>query len=81
MVKVVEVEKAYIRGLIDSKKSFEGSKIVFDPEDCDEKCSIRDLCFPEGLYKEDRCKIIKNLGKPKDKCPKGRDLKIVLLKC
>ncbi len=29
-VVVVEVEKAHIRGLLDSKKSFEGSKVVFE---------------------------------------------------
>ena len=79
-VKVVEVEKAYIRGLIDAKTSFEGSKIVFNPPECDEKCSLRDMCFPEGLYMEDKCKIIRNMGKPREKCPKGHDLNMVLLK-
>jgi hypothetical protein len=79
-VKVVEVEKAYIRGLIDAKTSFEGSKIVFNPPECDEKCSLRDMCFPEGLYLEDKCKIIRNMGKPREKCPKGNDLNMVLLK-
>jgi hypothetical protein len=79
-VKVVEVERAYIRGVIDSKQSFEGSKIVFNPQDCDEDCSLHDMCFPEGLYRDDKCKIIRNLGKPREKCPKGRDLSMVLLK-
>ena len=79
-VKVAEVEKAYIRGVIDSKKSFEGSQIVFNPPECDEKCSLKDICFPEGLYREDKCKIIRNMGKPRDKCPKGLDLDMVLLK-
>jgi uncharacterized protein len=79
-VKVVEVEKAYIRGVIDSKKSFEGSQIVFNPPECDENCSLRDMCFPEGLYKEDKCKIVRNMGKPRERCPNGRDLNMVLLK-
>ncbi len=79
-VKVVEVEKAYIRGVIDTKQSFEGSKIVFNPPECDEDCSLHDMCFPEGLYREDKCKIIRNMGKPREKCPKGRDLNMVLLK-
>jgi uncharacterized protein len=79
-VKVVEVEKAYIRAVIDSKKSFEGSKIVFNPPECDEECSLRDMCFPEGLYREDKCTILRNMGKPKQKCPLGRDLNMVLLK-
>ncbi len=80
MVKVVEVDNAYVRGLIDSNKSFEGSKIVFNPPECEEKCSLRDMCFPEGLYREDKCKIVRNMGKPREKCPKGRELNRVLLK-
>ena len=80
MVKVVEVDNAYVRGLIDSNKSFEGSKIVFNPPECEEKCSLSDMCFPEGLYREDKCKIVRNMGKPREKCPKGRELNRVLLK-
>ncbi len=79
-VKVVEVERAYIRGAIDAKKSFEGSKIVFNPPICDDDCSLHDMCFPEGLYIEDKCTIIRNMGKPHQKCPNGRDLNMVLLK-
>ena len=41
---------------------------------------MRDLCFPEGLYREDKCKIVKKVGKIKDKCAKGYDLTTVLLK-
>lgn len=79
-VKVVEVEKAYVRSVVDSKKSFEGSNLVFNPPECDEECSLHELCCPEGLYREDKCKIIRNLGKPREKCPLGKDLKMVLLK-
>ncbi len=79
-VKVVEVEKSYIKALIDSKVAFEGSNIIFNPVQCDNECVQKDLCVPEGLYENDRCKIIKNLGKPKFKCSKGLDLNLVLLK-
>lgn len=80
-VRVVEVEKAYIKCLVDSKKSFEGSKLVFETPDCDDMdCNMRSKCFPEGLVNQDKCKIIKNLGKPKFECPQGRDLNNVLLK-
>jgi hypothetical protein len=79
-VKVVDVEKATIKTAIDSKRAFEGSNIVFLPPDCEENCSLRELCFPEGLYREDKCKIIKKMGNPKEKCPKGLNLSIVLLK-
>ncbi|MBM4240069.1 MAG: UPF0179 family protein [Euryarchaeota archaeon] len=79
-VKVVDVEKADIEALVDSKKAFEGSMIAFDIPDCDEDCPIRDLCFPRGLFKDDKCKIVKSIGKPDRKCIKGFDLSLVLLR-
>ncbi|MGC9516256.1 MAG: UPF0179 family protein [Methanomicrobiales archaeon] len=78
-VKVVEVEKAVIDTLVDSKKAFEGSMLVFEFPNCEEECLMRDLCFPEGLKSGDKCKIIKNKGKPKNKCIKGFDLTKVSL--
>lgn len=79
-VKVVEVEKSEIKALIDSKVAFEGSNIIFNPTPCDNECKQKDLCTPEGLYADDRCKIIKNMGKPQIKCAKGLDLNLVLLR-
>lgn len=79
-VKVVDVDKADIKVLMDSKNAFEGSNIIFNPSHCDVECSLRELCFPKGLYNEDRCKIAKNIGKPNGKCAKGLDLRLVLLK-
>jgi uncharacterized protein (UPF0179 family) len=79
-VNVVEVEKAVIKAAINSKRAFEGSNIVFNPPECDEDCSLRELCFPEGLYPEDKCKIAKKMGKPGEKCPKGLNLSVVMLK-
>ncbi len=73
-VKVVEVEKAFINTLVDTKIAFEGSMIVFNAPDCEEECLMRDLCFPDGLKNGDKCKIIKNKGKPKNKCIKGLDI-------
>ncbi|MFA0832511.1 MAG: UPF0179 family protein [Methanobacterium formicicum] len=79
-VKVVDVEKAIIKAAINSKRAFEGSNIVFSPPECDQECSLRELCFPEGLYPEDKCKIAKKMGKPSEKCPKGLDLSVVMLR-
>ena len=79
-VKVVDVEKLDIKALIDSKIAFEGSNIIFNPTLCDNECKQKDLCNPEGLYTDDRCKIIKNMGKPPFKCGKGLDLNLVLLR-
>jgi uncharacterized protein (UPF0179 family) len=79
-VKVVDVEGALIKSLIDSKRAFEGSKIVFIPPECEEDCSMHELCFPEGIYLEDKCKIVKKIGRPSEKCPKGLNLSLVLLR-
>lgn len=79
-VRVVEVENADIEVLIDSKKAFEGSMIAFDFPECDKECTMRDLCFPEGLYEGDKCKIVKTIGKPANECIKGLELRLVLLK-
>jgi len=79
-VRVVDVDKAVIKAAIDSKRAFEGSNIVFNPPECDEDCSLRELCFPEGLYPQDKCKIVKKMGNPVDKCVKGLNLTVVMLK-
>ncbi len=79
-VKVVEVDKALIKTLIDSKKAFEGSRFTYTPRQCDEECPLRELCIPEGLYQDDKCKIVKKMGKPQPKCPRGYDLTTVLVK-
>lgn len=79
-VKVVEVDRALIKIHIDSKKAFEGSSYSYKPRECQEECSMRELCNPEGLYLGDKCRIIKKLGKPSQKCPSGYDLTTVLVK-
>ena len=80
MVKVVDVERSDIETLIDSKKAFEGSNIIFKPPKCDIDCEMKHLCFPKGLYKNDRCRIVKNVGKAPVKCEKGRDIRLVRLR-
>ncbi len=79
-VKVVEVERAEIEAIVDSKKAFEGSMILFEHPDCEKECTMRDLCFPEGIYEGDKCNIVKNLGKSPNKCINGLNLRLVLLK-
>lgn len=79
-VKVVEVERADIEALVDSKKAFEGSMIELKFPDCDIGCTMRDLCFPEGLFEGDKCKIVKSEGKSLNKCIKGFELSLVFLK-
>lgn len=77
---VVEVEKADIESLVDSKKAFEGSMITIEYPDCEEVCEMHDLCFPQGLNEEDKCKIIKTTGRPSKNCAKGYDLSNVILR-
>jgi uncharacterized protein (UPF0179 family) len=78
-VAVVEVERADIKALVDSKKAFEGSMILFENPKCDKECTMRDLCFPEGLFEGDKCKIVKNEGKSPNECIKGLNLSLVFL--
>ncbi len=79
-VKVVEVDKANIKALVDSKRAFEGSMISIKSPECEETCEMHEMCFPEGLYEGDKCKIVKTLGRPSKKCVRGYDLNTVILK-
>ncbi|WP_461461684.1 UPF0179 family protein [Methanobrevibacter sp.] len=67
----VDVERADIPILFDSKKVFEGSTIVYEYPDCDESCPHHDLCFAEGLLEDDKVVIVKDHGKFSKKCKKG----------
>lgn len=69
----VEVDRAKITLLTESKNIFEGSTFTFNAPDCDETCEYHDLCFPEGLVENDKCIVLKNDGKHKD-CKKGYNL-------
>lgn len=79
-VRVVDVDKADLEALIDSKRAFEGSVISFEFPECSVECNMRDLCFPEGVREGVRCRIVKNLGKPGKECPAGNELRRVLLR-
>lgn len=70
----VEVQKADVPLLFNSKIVFEGSTIVYNAPECDEYCEYHDLCFPEGLLENDKCIIIKDFGKFEGKCKKGYTL-------
>lgn len=79
-VKVVDVEKAEIDCLMDSKKVFEGSTIHFESQDCPETCIFYKNCNPDGLVNGDSCKIVKDGGKHSNECPQGKNLTKVKLK-
>lgn len=66
----VEVDRAKITLLTESKSIFEGSTFTYNALECDETCEFHDLCFPEGLMENDKCIVLKNEGKHKE-CKKG----------
>ena len=70
----VEVDRAKIDLLTDSKSIFEGSTFTYNALDCDEKCDFHDLCFPEGLEENDKCIVLENNGKHRGECKKGYKL-------
>ena len=70
----VEVDRAKIEVLTSSKNIFEGSTFTYNAPDCDEKCDFHDLCFPDGLIENDKCIVLNNDGKHKEKCKKGYQL-------
>ena len=75
----VEIERANIDILSNSKNIFEGATFHYEPIECDENCEFKEYCFPEGLIKEDKCIILKNNGKHKGTCKKGYDLNLLEL--
>lgn len=67
----VEVELAHIDVLTSSKNIFEGSIFTYNAPDCDETCEFHDLCFPDGLFENDKCIVIDSQTKHKEECKKG----------
>ena len=70
----VEVDLAKIDLLTTSKSIFEGSTFTYNAPECDENCDFHDLCFPDGLFENDKCIVLKNQGKHKETCKKGYKL-------
>ena len=67
----VEVDRAKIDLLTESKSIFEGSTFTYNAPDCDETCDFHDLCFPDGLEENDKCIVLKIDGKHTEECKKG----------
>ena len=79
-VQVVSVENAEFAILTDSKGVFEGSTFDFKREGCSNKdCDYREMCFPDGISKEEKGVYVKDLGKFKD-CPRGISLEKCIVK-
>lgn len=78
-VVAVEIDRAPINILTNSKNIFEGSTFTYNAMDCDESCEFHDLCFPEGLIENDKCIILQSDGKHKKGCKKGYNLNKLIL--
>ena len=78
---VIRVVEPPITVAIEARKAFEGSKIVFEPPECDKnECEQYELCHPPGLKRGDKCTILRTLGNLPDACTKGHLLKLVEVK-
>lgn len=77
-VRVVEVVEPSIEGTLESRLIFPAGIITFQPQECDEtSCEYYPKCFPKGLTKGDRCKIVS--VSDRIKCPLNRPLVFVTL--
>ena len=76
-VQTVEVEPATIRTAVETKKAYKGSTIIFRNPTCVCECENHDICYPEGLYNDDKCQI-EEIG-PELVCKNGRNLTEVIL--
>jgi len=80
-VRVVEVIEPPIKVAIEAKRALKGSKIVFEPADCEETdYELFELCHPSGLKAGDRCTILEVIGDAPAENKKERGLKLVAVK-
>ena len=78
-MRVVEVVEAEVPAAVSSKQAIEGAMLTFHPQNCGESdCENLILCSPEFLRDGDRCEVVAVYESLK--CPRGFQLKRVLLK-
>ncbi|MHC1624901.1 MAG: UPF0179 family protein [Methermicoccaceae archaeon] len=77
-VLAVEVIEVPYTLAIESRKAFEGSKIVYTSVGCDNReCEMYDLCNPPGIEEGEKGTIVNVLGPLPKECPNGYSLKLV----
>jgi len=79
-VRAVEVIPCPIIVTIESRKAFNGSKIVFEEPRCETSCTSYALCHPPGLVSGDKYTIAEVFGDAPCTCQKGLTLKKVELR-
>lgn len=80
-VRAVEVTESPIISALDARKAFPGSKIVYEPVECEEpECRMYEICHASGLKPGEKYTIVDVVGESPEDCPKGNVLKLVELK-
>jgi len=79
-VRAVEVTPCPIIVSIESRKAFNGSKIVYEEPKCETTCASYSLCHPQGLVSGDKYTIAEVLDEVPGVCQKGLTLKKVELR-
>jgi len=79
-VRAVEVTPSPIVVSIESRKAFNGSKIVYEEPRCEKSCTSYELCHPAGLLSGDRYTIAEVMDEVTGPCEKGLALKKVELR-
>lgn len=79
-VRAVEVLPSPIIVAIESRKAFNGSKIVYEEPKCATTCASYAVCHPSGIVNGDRYTIAEVLNDEVGPCEKGLTLKKVELR-
>lgn len=79
-VHAVEVVACPIIVAIESRKAFNGSKLLYEEPECDKDCEHYDVCHPQGIASGEKYTIAAVMGDGPAVCPKGLTLKIVELR-
>jgi hypothetical protein len=79
-VRAVEVVACPIIVAIESRKAFNGSKILYEEPSCDQACPQYAICHPQGLASGEKYTIADVIDQQVGECPKGLTLKIVELR-
>lgn len=79
-VRAVEVLPCPIIAVIESRKAFNGSKMVYEEPQCEVTCESYALCHPQGLANGERYTIAEVLDDAPGTCEKGLTLKKVELR-
>jgi hypothetical protein len=79
-VRAVEVTPCPVIVSIESRKAFNGSRLVYEEPKCPATCPSYVLCHPQGLVSGDKYTIAKVFDEVSGPCEKGLTLKKVELR-